>query len=74
MRESKVSEYTILCECGHPLSDHAIGAIQCYKHISRTEKRKDHTDKIVKVKCYYNCSCKVFQEPSLLTGSGGKEK
>lgn len=67
----------ILCNCGHPLSYHATGAGQCYKNLRRTEKRKDHTGKEVKVKCYYNCSCNKFQEPSPLTEnlpSGGKGK
>jgi len=64
----------ILCTCGHPLNHHAIGAGQCYKHIHKTEKRKDHTGKDVKVKCHYNCACNKFEERSLLTDSGGKGK
>ena len=67
---TKANESNILCECGHPLSHHAIGAGQCYKFIRKIEKRKNHLDKEVKVKCVYGCTCKKFVLPC----SNEKEK
>lgn len=70
---SRANSSNILCRCGHPLNYHAIGAGQCYKNISKTEKRIDHTGKEVKVKCFYNCSCNKFEEITALTGSEDSE-
>lgn len=60
-KEQKTSEHTILCECGHPLISHAIGALQCYASTRRTERRKNQLGKYVKVKCCYTCYCKKFK-------------
>ena len=61
MEERKTTEKTILCECGHSLSSHATGAGECYQNTRRTEKRKNHLGKYVKVKCSYVCYCRKFK-------------
>jgi len=61
MEERKTTTKTILCECGHPLSSHSIGAGECYTSTHKTEKRKNHLGKEVKVKCAYICYCKKFK-------------
>ncbi len=78
MEERRTTERTILCKCGHPLSDHAMGAGQCYRFRRRIEKRKTHLGKEVKVKCVYECTCKKFEfdestENIKSTHSGGSE-
>lgn len=55
-------ESLILCECGHSLSSHAIGAEQCYASMRRTERKKNHLEKYIRVKCFYNCYCKKFKQ------------
>jgi len=57
---NKANENTILCDCGHPLGSHAIGAGRCYAGTRRTERRKNHLGKYVRVKCSYVCYCPKF--------------
>lgn len=57
----RCNERTILCKCGHPLSHHAMGPGECYASTRRTEKKKNHLGKEVKVKCCYTCYCKKFE-------------
>ena len=55
------NDKTILCQCGHPLGDHAIGAGECYRSTRKTEKKKNHLGKEINVKCVYNCTCMKFK-------------
>lgn len=61
MFEPKTNDNTIICDCGHPLRSHSSGARECYTSTRRTEKRKNHFGKIIKVKCVYVCYCKKFE-------------
>jgi hypothetical protein len=58
---NKCSEKTILCECGHSLNAHSCGAGKCYISIRKTERRKNHLGKYIKVKCNYTCYCDKFE-------------
>jgi hypothetical protein len=58
----KCNEHTILCDCGHPLGDHQSGGLRCYHGLKRTERRKNHLGKYVKVKCAYICYCPKFEQ------------
>jgi hypothetical protein len=55
-------EHRILCECGHPLSSHSLGDIQCNASTRKKERRKNHLGKYVIVKCCYVCYCRKFKQ------------
>lgn len=70
----EATEQTVLCECGHPLSHHAVGGGECYAYTRRNEKKKNHKGEIVKVRCIYNCTCKCFKfEEDCKISVSGKE-